>query len=90
MEGSKELEVVSLVRKKHLRILLIKTMHGAEDILGLALTRRRSDGMIVVKESCCAKTWDSDGDEVEDLSLNDLDYFSDISTTPGLVKLIDK
>ena len=88
MEGSKELEVVSLVRKKHLRILLIKTMHGAEDILGLALTRRRSDGMIVVKESCCAKTWD--GDEVEDLSLNDLDYFSDISTTPGLVKLIDK
>ena len=46
--------------------------------------------MIVVKESCCAKTWDGDGDEVEDLSLNDLDYFSDISTTPGLVKLIDK
>ena len=44
--------------------------------------------MIVVKESCCAKTWD--GDEVEDLSLNDLDYFSDISATPGLVKLIDK
>ena len=28
--------------------------------------------------------------EVEDLSLNDLDYISDISTTPGLVKLIDK